>query len=203
MPFNSCTVNHTADYLIVITGRSLQGQLMGHDIYRATEFDILPLASVSAYIPPHPVEAHLLNLVRSHFNGGNFLFSYTWDLTRRLQAQLPVHEDDVGKAFYEVVRVNLVFVIWKPCSPCLLRWMIVSSGTSMSLCYLSIAIYLKLFRFLQHKFIEIAAANPNAAVSVAILQPYAIIYSATVWVIHPPYHVWKCVLRIQSILLHV
>ncbi|KAH9487075.1 hypothetical protein JR316_0001141 [Psilocybe cubensis] len=76
---------------------------MGHDIYRATEFDILPLASVSAYVPPHPVEAQLLGLVRSHLNGGNFLFSYTWDLTRRLQVQWDSREADAGKAFWEVV----------------------------------------------------------------------------------------------------
>ncbi|KAF9481724.1 inositol/phosphatidylinositol phosphatase [Pholiota conissans] len=92
-----------SEYLIIITGRTLQGQLMGNDIYRATEFDILPLGSVSAYIPPHPVEARLVNLVRSHFSGGNFLFSYTWDLTRRLQVQLPVDESQAGKAFWEVV----------------------------------------------------------------------------------------------------
>lgn len=77
---------------------------MGHDIYRATEFDILPLATVSAYVPPHPVEAQLLGLVRSHLNGGDFLFSYTWDLTRRLQVQWDSREADAGKAFWEVVR---------------------------------------------------------------------------------------------------
>ncbi|KAF8971430.1 SacI homology domain-containing protein [Flammula alnicola] len=92
-----------SEYVIVITGRTLQGQFMGHDIYRATDFDILPLGSVSAFVPPHPVEAHLINLVRSHFNAGNFLFSYTWDLTRRLQVQYPTQESDAGKAFWEVV----------------------------------------------------------------------------------------------------
>ncbi|KJA26115.1 hypothetical protein HYPSUDRAFT_36978 [Hypholoma sublateritium FD-334 SS-4] len=123
-----------SEYLVIITGRILQGQLMGHDIYRATEFDILPLASVSAYIPPHPVEAHLLSLVRSHFNGGHFLFSYTWDLTRRLQVQLPFQEDDANKAFWEVVDVRF---FWN--------------------------------RFLQYKFIDVAAANSNAAYGSFIL----------------------------------
>jgi hypothetical protein len=80
---------------------------MGHDIFRATEFDILPLAAISASVPPHPVEARLVNLVRSHFAGGNFLFSYTWDLTRRLQIQLPLAESESGKAFWEVVSVGL------------------------------------------------------------------------------------------------
>ncbi|KDR84844.1 hypothetical protein GALMADRAFT_107223 [Galerina marginata CBS 339.88] len=92
-----------SEYVVVLTGRTLQGQFMGHDIYRATEFDILPLAAVSAYVPPHAVEAHLLALVRSHLNGGNFLFSYTWDLTRRLQAQWDTRETDAGKTFWEVV----------------------------------------------------------------------------------------------------
>lgn len=83
---------------------------MGHDIYRATEFDILPLGVVSAYIPPHPVESHLLALVRSHLNGGNFLFSYTWDLTRRLQALRDAEESDTGKPFWEVVSTALLSI---------------------------------------------------------------------------------------------
>lgn len=72
----------------MITGRELQSRLMGHDIYRATNFEILPLnPNVSIENPPHVVESNFLALVRSHFQHGNFLFSYTWDLTTRLQAQ--------------------------------------------------------------------------------------------------------------------
>lgn len=93
-----------ADYLIVLIGRTLIARFMGHDIYRATSFDILPLGDVSTDVPPHPVEAHLLALVRSHLRGGNFLFSYTWDLTRCLQSQWQSTETDAGKAFWEVVR---------------------------------------------------------------------------------------------------
>ncbi|PPQ66105.1 hypothetical protein CVT26_010906 [Gymnopilus dilepis] len=92
-----------SEYVIVLTGRTLQGHFMGHDIYRATEFDILPLAPVSAYVPPHAVEAHLLGLVRSHLNGGNFLFSYTYDLTRRMQVQWETREADSTRALWEVV----------------------------------------------------------------------------------------------------
>ncbi|PPQ62780.1 hypothetical protein CVT24_000474 [Panaeolus cyanescens] len=92
-----------SDYIIIITGRSLQGRLMGHDVFRATDFDILPLNAVSAYVPPHPVEAHLLALVRSHLYGGNFLFSYTYDLTRRMQAQWETRDHDAGKALWQVV----------------------------------------------------------------------------------------------------
>ncbi|TFK41302.1 inositol/phosphatidylinositol phosphatase [Crucibulum laeve] len=92
-----------SEYIIVITGRESLGRLMGHEVYRATNFDILPLnPHVSSHNPPHPVESHLLALVRSHLHGGNFLFSYTWDLTRRLQAQWQSREKDVGKPLWQV-----------------------------------------------------------------------------------------------------
>lgn len=77
---------------------------MGEDVYRATEYDILPLNSnISVQHPPHPVEAHLLALVRSHLNGGLFFFSYGWDVTRRLQALWKAQKDDAEKGFWEVV----------------------------------------------------------------------------------------------------
>lgn len=94
-----------AEYIIVITGREQRGELLGHPIYRASEFDILPLdPTVSVSSPPHPVEAHLLALVRSHLNSGVFLFSYGYDITRRLQAQWVAQEQDQGRAFWESVR---------------------------------------------------------------------------------------------------
>ncbi|KAJ7596640.1 SacI homology domain-containing protein [Mycena floridula] len=90
-----------SEYLVVMTGRELRGRLMGHDVYRATEFDILPLnPNVSTYNPPHPVEAHLLSLLRSHLYGGVFLFSYGYDLTRRLQAQWA--DSDTTRGLWEV-----------------------------------------------------------------------------------------------------
>ena len=92
---------------------------MGHDIYQATDFDLLPLRALSPNNPPHPVEAHLLALVRSHLHGGNFLFSYTWDLTRRAQIQWDNREEDVSKAFWQVVR-KLLYYSLSPvltCSP--------------------------------------------------------------------------------------
>ena len=88
-----------------MTGRELQGRFMGHDIYRATKFDIIAInPNVSAYNPPHPVEAHLLALVRSHLEGGSLIFSYDWDLTTRLQVQWNNREADAKKALWEVVR---------------------------------------------------------------------------------------------------
>jgi hypothetical protein len=77
---------------------------MGHEVYRATDFDILPLnPNISTDSPPHPVEGHLLALVRSHLHGGNFLFSYEWDLTRRMQAQWETRDKEAGKYFWEMV----------------------------------------------------------------------------------------------------
>ena len=82
---------------------------MGHNVYRATDYDILPLnPDVSVQNPPNTVEAHLLALVRSHLYGGYFLYSYGWDLTRRLQAQWQTLQDDAGKALWEVVSGSLV-----------------------------------------------------------------------------------------------
>ncbi|KAJ7169488.1 SacI homology domain-containing protein [Mycena filopes] len=91
-----------SEYVIVMTGREFKGRLMGHDIYRATDFDLLPLSpNINVFNPPHPVEAHLLALVRSHLMGGAFFFSYSWDLTRRLQAQWETRERDADRPFWE------------------------------------------------------------------------------------------------------
>ncbi|KIK71360.1 hypothetical protein GYMLUDRAFT_148807 [Collybiopsis luxurians FD-317 M1] len=92
-----------SEYIIIITGREPIGRLSGHDIFRATDFDILPLnPNVPVLNPPHPVEAHLLALLRSHLKSGNFLFSYTWDMTRRLQAQWESQNTDSNKGLWEV-----------------------------------------------------------------------------------------------------
>ncbi|CAK5279942.1 unnamed protein product [Mycena citricolor] len=93
-----------SDYVIVITGREFKGRLLGHDVYRATDFDLLPMSpNLNTHNAPHPVEAHLLGLIRSHLHGGVFLFSYDWDLTRRLQAQWETRTSDENKAFWETV----------------------------------------------------------------------------------------------------
>lgn len=77
---------------------------MRQNIYRATEYDILPLnPDVSVQTPPNTVEAHLLALVRSHLQGGMFYFSYAWDITRRLQAQWHSLKEDGEKALWEIV----------------------------------------------------------------------------------------------------
>ncbi|KAI0343986.1 hypothetical protein BDW22DRAFT_1327329 [Trametopsis cervina] len=92
-----------SEYIIIITGREHRGRFMGHNVYRATDYDILPLnPDVSITNPPNSVEAHLLALVRSHLYGGYFLYSYGWDLTRRLQAQWATIQEDAGRALWEV-----------------------------------------------------------------------------------------------------
>ncbi|EIW86399.1 inositol phosphatidylinositol phosphatase [Coniophora puteana RWD-64-598 SS2] len=92
-----------SEYVVIMTGREQRGRLMGHDVYRAVEFDILPLnPNVSIQNPPHPIEGHLLALVKSHLNGGHFLFSYSWDLSRRLQVQWEQKDAEETKALWEV-----------------------------------------------------------------------------------------------------
>lgn len=93
-----------AEYLILITNRERFGGISTNDVFNATEFEIMPLnPDVSVQNPSHPVEAYLLALVKSHLNGGSFFFSYTWDLTRRLQVQWLEEKTDAGKALWEVV----------------------------------------------------------------------------------------------------
>ncbi|KAF7306606.1 SAC domain-containing protein [Mycena indigotica] len=93
-----------SDYVVVITEREFKGKLLGHDIYRAADYDLLPLApNLNTYNPPHAVEAHLLALVRSHLANGVFLFSYTWDLTRHLQAQWQTREKSGNAPFWQTV----------------------------------------------------------------------------------------------------
>lgn len=92
--------------MVTITGRESRGRIAGHDIYKASEFDVLPLnPNISIHHPPHPVEGHLLALLKSHLASGTFLFSYGWDLTRRLQAQWETRVEDEHKPFWQTVRV--------------------------------------------------------------------------------------------------
>jgi phosphatidylinositol 4-phosphatase len=75
---------------------------MGQEVYRATDFDILPLnPNISVQYPPHPAEGHLLALVQSHLNNSLLLFSYGWDLTTRLQAQWATQERTQRQALWE------------------------------------------------------------------------------------------------------
>ncbi|KAI6133244.1 SacI homology domain-containing protein [Pisolithus croceorrhizus] len=82
-----------SEYVVIMTGREHRARFMGHDIYRAADFDILPL---------NP-NGHLLALVRAHLFGGYFLFSYTFDLSRRLQAQWSESESDTTRPLWKQV----------------------------------------------------------------------------------------------------
>ncbi|KAF7978915.1 hypothetical protein HWV62_44443 [Athelia sp. TMB] len=98
----SSEIELNTEYIIVLTGREKQGVLMGQEVYRATEFDILPLnPNISAQHPPHAVEGHLLALIRSHLKSSFLLLSYGWDLTTRLQAQWAAQDRAKGKALWE------------------------------------------------------------------------------------------------------
>ncbi|KAF7310606.1 SAC domain-containing protein [Mycena chlorophos] len=93
-----------SDYVVIMTEREFKGKLLGHDIYRASGYELLPLSpNINTYNPPHAVEAHLLALVRSHLASGVFFFSYTWDLTRRLQAQWETREQNLDTPMWQAV----------------------------------------------------------------------------------------------------
>lgn len=105
--FQPCTHTYTsaAEYVIILTGREIRGQFLGHNVYRATDFQLLPL-SPDPTIEESPLEGHLVSLVKLHLSSGLFWFSYGWDLTRRLQAQWATQQQDVGKPLWEVVRLH-------------------------------------------------------------------------------------------------
>jgi hypothetical protein len=99
----------SADYIIIITACERKGAILGQDIFHATDFDLLPISSqASVTSPAHPVEAHLLALVQSHLKNGYFLFSYTWDLTRKMQAQWEKRTKDEGRPMWEVASVYML-----------------------------------------------------------------------------------------------
>lgn len=82
---------------------------MGQEVYRATDFDILPLnPNISVLYPPHPVEGHLLALVRSHLNDSFLVFSYGWDVTTRLQIQWAAQETAQRQALWEAACVSFI-----------------------------------------------------------------------------------------------
>ena len=121
-----------AEYIIVITGRELRGHIMRQNIYRATEYDILPLnPDVSVQNPPNVVESHLLALVQSHLQGGTFFFSYGWDITRRLQAQWASLKEEGDKALWEIVSIVFDGPSLEMFSKPMARRTTGSSGTSM------------------------------------------------------------------------
>ncbi|KAG8824745.1 hypothetical protein FRC19_001165 [Serendipita sp. 401] len=98
----------TTDFLVVITGRVSKGKILGQEIFQATDYKVLPISSgaTTAQILAHPIEQHLLALVHSHLYSASFIFSYEWDVTRRMQAQVIAQNDDATKAPWQAADVR-------------------------------------------------------------------------------------------------
>ena len=92
-----------ADFLILITDSEVQGHLVGHEVYRATQYKVLPIAPhlTTTQLLNHPIEKRLLALVHSHLYSATLHYSYTCDMTRRMQAQWVDQEMDASKAPWE------------------------------------------------------------------------------------------------------
>lgn len=88
----------SADFLLIITGRTPSCRLLSHPIYLATDFRLLPLSplSTSATILDHPVEKELISLVEQGLRSAKLWFSYGWDLTNTLQRQKELEEAGKG-----------------------------------------------------------------------------------------------------------
>ncbi|KAI9314056.1 SacI homology domain-containing protein [Dichotomocladium elegans] len=80
---------HAGLYLIAITGRERTGTLKHHELYRATTFQILSLASDLKGLTSDQVqdEQTYIHLLQDHLRQNTFYFSYTYDLTRSMQRQ--------------------------------------------------------------------------------------------------------------------
>ena len=139
---------------------------MGHPIYLAVDFDILPLdPGISVSKPSHPVETHLLALVRTHLNCGQFLYSYEFDVTRRLQAQYVARQKDEDMPMWEIVRV-VPSKYATSVSSSALRPMTGSSGISEAGSpNMHVKLIIVPYRFLQSRFIDISISDLNNDVS--------------------------------------
>ncbi|KAG9017131.1 hypothetical protein FRB90_001653 [Tulasnella sp. 427] len=91
-PAETCVIL-TADVLVLITSAKSRGKLLGHPIYLASGFLLLPVCPDNALTP---TDGKLISLIWKHLQDGKFWFSYEWDLTRRLQAQASPQSDPAG-----------------------------------------------------------------------------------------------------------
>lgn len=71
-------------YAVLATKAMSVGQLLGHEIYQVTKFDIVPLRKSPLR---DENETRYLALVEEHLKTGEFFFSYTHDLTNSFQRQ--------------------------------------------------------------------------------------------------------------------
>ncbi|KAI9020157.1 SacI homology domain-containing protein [Phycomyces nitens] len=77
------------DYLIVITGRECIGNIRGHEVFRITAFQILPLPESLAGLSEAQAkdEQTYVDLLEAHLRETTFYYSPTYDLTHTLQRQ--------------------------------------------------------------------------------------------------------------------
>ncbi|WFD05287.1 Phosphoinositide phosphatase sac1 [Malassezia vespertilionis] len=80
---------HTTDFLIVITNRKKVANIVGANVYLATDFRMLPVKSdADPTLLRHPIEKGLLALIKESLYSGPLYFSYEFDLTSNLQRQV-------------------------------------------------------------------------------------------------------------------
>eukprot|EP01135_Chromosphaera_perkinsii_P007864 Nk52_evm56s1020 gene=Nk52_evmTU56s1020 len=90
-------------YLIVISGRESKGRILGKEIFRMTEAQVLPFANSSASLS----ESHLrdektyLSMLHMMLDTQLFHFSYTHDLTHTLQRLASTDPQFLGKGLCE------------------------------------------------------------------------------------------------------
>ncbi|ORZ18050.1 SacI homology domain-domain-containing protein [Absidia repens] len=86
----------TSDYFIVITGRENVCTIQGKHIYRATSFEIIPLAHGVSDLSPQQQsdESSYVDLLQQHLKSGALYYSNDFDVTNALQRQAESDEKD-------------------------------------------------------------------------------------------------------------
>ena len=95
--------------MIVTLGRECAGVFNGHEIYRATTFQILPLPRDLSNLTTKQLhdEQQYIHLLQDHLKQNTFYFSYTYDITRSLQQQK--ENDEHGGPMWTQVSQHVVF----------------------------------------------------------------------------------------------
>ncbi|KAN0066273.1 Phosphoinositide phosphatase sac1 [Thecaphora frezii] len=93
---------HTTEFLVIITSRQKVAEILGADVFMATDFRVLPVnREADPSILRHPVEKTLLGLLKSHLYSAPFYFSYAYDLTSSLQRQSTVVDADPAQPLWK------------------------------------------------------------------------------------------------------
>ncbi|KAI8332862.1 SacI homology domain-containing protein [Chlamydoabsidia padenii] len=84
------------EYLIVITGRESIGAIQGKQIYRASSFEIIPLAHGISSLSSQQQndEGAYVDLLQSHLKSGALYYSHGFDVTNALQRQAESDEKE-------------------------------------------------------------------------------------------------------------